>query len=122
MSVCFVKAPENGVIDVILCDSEGRETVQQLFSHFVKSTWTQPQLILTSLISSQWDHYATLLHHLPLLYSKSCCLLLFPSRTQLCCVVGSCVLNGFLLLRLHFLASLKRQVKELKQPSEFCSN
>ena len=32
---------------------------------------------------------------------------LFPSRTQLCCMVGICVLNGFLLWRLLFLASFK---------------
>lgn len=80
------------------CNHEGRETVQQFFSHFVKSISTQLQLFLTSLISSQWDHYATLLHNLPVLYSTSCCLLLFPSRTQLCCAAGSCVCNGFLLL------------------------
>ena len=121
--VCVLhESSDSGVVPVILCNHEGRETVQQFFSHFVKSISTkQLQLLLTSLISSQWDRYATLLHHLPVLYSTSCCLLLFPSRTLLCCIVGSCILNGFLLLRLFFLASLK-QLKELKQPSESHSN
>ena len=47
----------------ILCDQEGRGTVQQFLSHFVKSISTQLlPLLFTSLISSQWDHYAMLLH------------------------------------------------------------
>ena len=51
-----------GAVPAILCDHKGRGSVQQFFSHFVKRISAQLLLLFTSLVSSQWDHYATSSH------------------------------------------------------------
>ena len=58
------ESSDGGAVPAILCDHEGRGSVQQFFSHFLKSISAQLLLLLlfTSLISSQWDHCATLPH------------------------------------------------------------
>lgn len=63
--LCFVKAPDHGVVPIILCDHEGRETVQQFFAHSAQSISTQLQLLLpVSLPHSGivMQHYNTICH------------------------------------------------------------
>ena len=63
MCVCHCESSDGGAVPAILCDHEGRGSVQQFSSHFVKSISAQLLLLLfTSLVSSQWDHYAMLPH------------------------------------------------------------
>ena len=63
MCVCHCESSDGGAVPAILCDHEGRGSVQQFFSHFVKRISAQLLLLLfTSLVSSQWDHYATSSH------------------------------------------------------------
>ena len=54
------ESSDGGAVPAILCDHEGRGSVQQFFSHFVKSISAQLLLLLfPSLVSSHWEHYAT---------------------------------------------------------------
>ena len=53
MCVCHCESSDGGAVPAILCDHEGRGSVQQFSSHFVKSISAQLLLLLfTSLIAS----------------------------------------------------------------------
>lgn len=94
LCVCALRELLKVVLDLWTCVSVGVKRPSGFLLHCIKAARAAADVLNQSHIFSLWPH-------LPL-YSKSRCFLLFPSSTQLSCVVGSCVVNGFCLLWLRF--------------------
>lgn len=122
VSLCFAKAPDHGVLPVILCNHEGRETVQQFFSYFVLNAYQHR--CCCSYLASQLHSGIVTQHYNTIFHSYTQTLLSFTVSKQdmtLLCYWNLCSL-WILSPAVAFLASFKQQLKKFKQPSELHSN